>query len=68
MGVSLLKCVSSLSFFRCSTLAKNKFHATTFDSGFGFLTAVSITEDLETYCCRFCGTVQPHGFKVQDRG
>ena len=68
MGVSLLKCVSSLSFFRCSALAKNKLHATAFDSGFGFLTAVSTTEVLETYCCRFCGTVQPHGFEVQDRG
>ena len=32
-----------------------------------FLTVVSITEDVETDCCRFCGTVEPHGFEVQDR-
>ena len=36
-------------------------------SGFVSLTVVFITEDLETFCCRLSGTVQPHGFEVQDR-
>ena len=37
------------------------------DSGFVLLAVVFITEDLETFCCRLCGTVQPNGFEVQDR-
>ena len=65
--VSFLNCVCSLSSFRCSALAQNKLHAIPVDSGLVFLTVVFITEDLETFCCRLCGTVQQHGFIVQDR-
>ena len=64
--VSFLKCVSSLSYSSCFALAWNKLDAIPLDSGFVFLTVVFITEDLGTFCYRLCGTVQPHGFKVQD--
>ena len=46
---------------------QSKLHAIPLDSGFVSLTVVFITEDLEIFCCRLCGTVQPHGFEVHDR-
>ena len=48
---------------RCSALASNKLQAIPLDSGFVFLTVVSISEGLETFC-RLQGTVHPHGFEV----
>ena len=48
---------------RCSALASKQITSNSFRLWFCFLTVVSISEGLETFC-RLQGTVHPHGFEV----
>ena len=67
-GSIILKMCFKLKFFQmfCSGIEQIACNCLGFWLCF-FLTVVSINEDVETYCCRFCGTVQSHGFEVQAR-